>query len=96
MGKQQNALDSGIRKAKKHGFSSTSDCGLIGNLKLPIGFNEKVRTLSSVKNQLIIHTNFGRLYAMESTSIEDILLNPYIEEIKPSFVQFFEQSSNEV
>ena len=70
----------------------SSDCQLIGNLKFPNIGSQKMVQLESLRGSLLIQMESGELYSMEVNNLEQVLLNPYIEQIKPT-VQRFQRSS---
>jgi hypothetical protein len=47
--------------------------------------NDRVVELSSLRGQLILITEKGRIFSMETSTVDTILLHPHFEEIKLPF-----------
>ena len=72
--KARAAISSGERsssnRSMRYGFASTSECNLIGSLHLENLANDRVTQMVSLKGQLLLLTEQGRMLAMEASSIE--------------------------
>lgn len=49
----------------------------------------------SIRQQLILTTKSGKMYSFETSSVDQILLYPYIEEIKPSMIGNYSNPNSE-
>jgi hypothetical protein len=85
-----------IDEQPKLAFTSFSQCQLAGNIKFSkiTEGGDKIINMKSMKGQLLLQMQSGKMFMMEATSTEQILLNPYITEVKTSISHMIVPSSN--
>jgi hypothetical protein len=68
---------------------------LVGKIKLNQFKDDAIVNMYSIRQQLILVTKSGKLYSMETSSVDQILLYPYIEEIRPSMIANYTNPGSE-
>jgi hypothetical protein len=59
---------------------------LVGKINLNQFKDDAIINVNSIRQQLILITKSGKMYSMETSSVDQILLYPYIEQIRPSMI----------
>lgn len=80
----------------KYGFASGSDCQLLGILKLSdlnneIGTTDRIEQLLSVRGQLVLLSQQGRVFTMEALTVEQMLVQPMFDEVKINLRSFVDK-----